>query len=67
MALLETSEQDICICFLIPPSMLLTIFMFHSLTTSCGCVNNLHVGTEKYLISRNYSILILINIKNCPH
>ena len=48
MALLETSEQDICICFVIPPCMLLTIFMFHSLTTSCACV-------KKQLKGRHFS------------
>jgi hypothetical protein len=35
-----------------------------SLTSSIR-PNNSHVDTVKYLINKNHSILILINIKNC--
>jgi hypothetical protein len=32
--------------------------------TSCTQVNNSHVEIVKYLMNKNYSILILINIEN---
>jgi hypothetical protein len=32
--------------------------------TSCARANNSHVELVKYLMNKNYSILILINIKN---
>jgi hypothetical protein len=35
--------------------------------TRCTHVNNLHVETVKYLITKIYCSLITINIKNCTH
>jgi hypothetical protein len=37
----------------------------HFVHTVCTRANSLHVGVVKYLINKNYGILIFINIKNC--
>jgi len=40
-------------------------YVFSFPSTRCTHVNNLHMGTVKYLTNKNDSILILINVKNC--
>ena len=35
--------------------------------TSCTRANSSHVETVKYLINKNYRILISVDIKNCTY